>query len=347
MIRLTVAEAAVVRSVLAATPMLEKDRIRESSLSPRTYETARRRLFERRVVIERYVPNPVSFGVPRVMFRVYTGTGEECAELRRGWARGEGCGVLWSSDSFSLSVSFEPDLAPGNENPPPSRPRLCGGRTTEIAVDLRASPVPVYFDFGGEWTQIIGSHGTPGYPHGLPSGPDDRGEQANSQPSSVWRAAQRLVRGSEGDAIYRGQGFHLGSLFRDGQGSRAIQAGLVERRGFLNLVSQPEVGVWRLQEVVFVLGRPKTQNSAENLYQRLVAERLVRPFLYVADRRAVLLAALSPVPSRQPSETRGSNLTLLREHLSEIGIHRVRVEQLQIEVDHRYSDLVNARLAQK
>src|SRR5580658_4955045 len=106
MVGLTSAECTVVGSILAAMPRLERDRIRESGLSPRTYETARRRLFERGVVLERYVPNPCEFGVPWVTIRLYSGSEDSVVRAHRDSAQAPGCAVLWTSESFALSVSF-------------------------------------------------------------------------------------------------------------------------------------------------------------------------------------------------------------------------------------------------
>jgi hypothetical protein len=340
---LTSAEARVIASLLAADAIPERDRIRASGLSPRTYETARRRIFAAGWVYERFVPDPIAWGRPTLHFeltRPEPGTEAEAAE--RLGASGSAFHV-WRGPGLVFSASFCPET-PGDE--PPVRSRLSAARDAswQMDVDLRLPSVPIFFDLEGAWSRVLGVAPRV-YPRPLPTWSGSRPPDQGRPPAALLREVELLIRRPFAPGGGASSGRHLGSWIGFGGGRRALATGLVQRRCFLDLTRISEFDGWRLQSLGFLFGNLRTGEHPETLFRELLSDAGMTPFLFATDGKSVLIGALSPAPrsARTPPRTRISEIFARR--LETWTLASAPATSMTTRVDHRYDRLLPASSA--
>jgi hypothetical protein len=341
---LTPAEVSVISSLLAAEPANQRDRILASGLSPRTYEVARRRVFDAGWIHERFVPDPLAWGFSTLQLLLeQPRPGTEDASVTRLLAA-PGVFLIWQGAGVVFSASFhKADSETGLGGP--SSSSAGSDAIWRLSLDLKGPSVPVYFDFEGAWSRVVGAAGPRIYPRPLPRWSGGGAAEEELPTPRLRRDAEALIRRPFAQRGGPLNGKHLGSIVGLGAGRGALASGLVERRCFPDLGRLPGYQGWSLRSVGFQWGKVKAGHGPEALYQELLQEGGMTPFLFATDRRSVLIGALSPAPQ----------LTLARDHrrISEILVSRLEssrfvsapVSSLSSPVNHRYDRLLPARLA--
>jgi hypothetical protein len=330
---LTAAEARVISSLLAADARPERERIRSSALSPRTYETARRRVFDAGWVSERFVPDPLAWGFRSLRFDlVQPAPGQESFVSRR-LAAAPGAFHLWQGDGLVFAASL---LRPGS-----SAQAVTSSRPDwRLEVDLRQPSVPIYFDFEGAWSRVVGAAGPRVYPRPLPHWPGGESSSGGRPPDHMAREAESLIRRPFGGTARSSAGGHLGSILGFGGPRGALSSGLVQRRCFLDLAKLPGLGGWQLRSLSFVTGGLRAGTMPVTLHHELLFDGGMTPFLFATDGTSVLIGALSPAPrsDKVPPRTRISEI--LAKRLEPWVLVGAPVASLSTPVDHRYDQIL-------
>lgn len=332
---LTPAEAVVIRSLLADEPVPHRERIRRAELPPRTYEVARQRILLAGWVLERYVPDPVRFGLPFARFTLAHPYAEQFRAVSQRWREGPGTAFVWEGPDLLFRVQFEPGPTTSPRSPSPSTEPGCS-RSYSLSIDLRRPTLPAYFDFEGAWSRLMDTAGTYRYPRPLLGSED--GATGLSAPDRTVAAA--LVTRPFLPAGERGAGEGTSGVFTRRRQRRLLGDGVVEHRMFLDVTQVPAYQQRRASNVVLVHGELLEGRRPEGLFRALVSECQVTPFLYATDGRDVLLAALAPAPGAARAGLRGGVLATVRASLRAIEVVRTPVETLSTPVNHRYDRLV-------
>lgn len=335
---LTPAETAVIASVLGGAPVSDRERMRRSGLPSRTYEAAHRRAQQQGWLVERYVPNPVLFGRPRMTLAVArpaAGTMDDCAAW---WTSLREAALIWRGAQSLFGIFFDgdsPTVTPIRRDLD-SRGRYAS--TFLLEVDLSMPQVPVYFDFEAAWARVCNQHGTQAYPRALPTRAP-RGPLTSPNVPPRWRSMiQQIVRyplAASAPGSAQGPFYRLG---RRGVIRRALGTGWIDQRAFLDPTRMPCVGSWRLEQVAYLCGRLLPGVPPESLLVDLVDRLEVCPFLFASDGRQVLVGTLSPAPPRVEKD-RGRRPSLragLRSSLDSVEVVREPVADLTAPTNHCY-----------
>ncbi|MCI4317432.1 MAG: hypothetical protein L3J96_02745, partial [Thermoplasmata archaeon] len=329
---LTPAESRVISTLLAADAIPERERIRASGLSPRTYETARRRIFAAGWVYERFVPDPLAWGLPYLRLDVLRPGPVEEGSVSDRLAASPGAFHVWRGAGLVFAASFVG--APG-----PHKPTISAGAAWRLDVDLREPSVPIFFDFEGAWSRVVGAAPRV-YPRPVPSW-SGAGKSGEGRPSApVRREAEALIRRPFAGRGGARAGRHLGSWVGFGGGRRAMSVGLVQRRCFLDLARLPGFNGWHLQSLAFLKGDTRPGEGAETLYHELLADGGMTPFLFATDRRSVLIGALSPAPPTTAARPRARLSEILARRLASRTLVTMQVSSLVTPVDHWYDRIL-------
>jgi hypothetical protein len=336
---MTSAEARVIASLLAADAIPERDRIRASGLSPRTYETARRRVFDAGWVYERFVPDPLAWGLTSLRFDlVQPERGQEGSVSER-LAASPGTFHIWQGDGLVLAASLLD--AEKTEARTKARERVTDpDRSWQLVADLRQPTVPIYFDFEGAWSRVVGAAGPRIYPRPLPHWTGGESSSGERPSDHVRREAEALIRRPFHGAPRSSSGRHLGSILGFGGPRGPLSTGLVQRRCFLDLTKLPAVDGWQLRSLSFVTGTLRTSLSPATLHHALLYEGGMTPFLSAEGQSKVLIGALSPAPRSTLARTRTRISEILTKELESWTMVGTPVSSLSTPVDHRYDRLL-------
>lgn len=334
---LTEGEAVVIRSLLAAQPITEKERIQRAGLPSRTFEDIRQRAYSEGWVYDRYVPNPSFFGWNKVSFALAQPFAEKLREVTDRWKNDPRSVLLWRWPETLFGVFFHGPDAEG------ARPRWLGSPSDyrsefNITSETEAAGIPVYFDLEASWSRLTGQNGSLAYPHSLPS------ELLSRASAGVSREEMQVVSDllTRPMKAYTGNGASRASHhFLPRSHRRALSGGIVERRVFIDLARIPACRSGRIESIAFVKGELRDGAKPEQLFRRLVSMQ-VTPFLFAAEQPKVLFGTLAPapVPTEKPGP-RPAVLSNMREFLDRIEITRESVGSLSVDVDHRYDRLLS------
>jgi hypothetical protein len=338
---LTRAEAVVIQSLLASESGTDREHIRRSGLPPRTFEVARKRVLDAGWVNERYVPNPILLGRPLLSVVIAHPYAEHFRDVVRRWVQTDGNVLLWRGGTSVLGVFIRSPLKPSLKQATELGKPETFSRIRAFEIDARNSDLPVYFDFEGAWSRVVGEPGPVGYPHSLPEGKSPTSRVTEASPSEL-RLMESVARSTFG-ADHEGA---RGRIVRDKPGRdeilRALDNQLITRRAFLGLESLPGYRSWELRQVAFLTGHLRPAAEGRVVLQSLNSQVGLTPFLFVRDGADVLCALLSPTPESQEGASRSGKASVvgtLRTFLSEIHVTREPVDELAALVDHRYDRL--------
>lgn len=336
----TRAESLVIGSLLGSNLATVRQQIRQSGLAPRTFEVARRRIFEAGWLSDRFLPDPRILGYNMAIFAVARPYAEHLEEIVQAWKDSPACVLLWRMPETLLGVFF------GHAERESSEPIVDLGdprsfsQLFRLRSNLDNATVPVFFDYEGAWSKVAGIERSGLYPRSLPFAEETSvGKQETVSrireigtavglpflPVSVAGAPQSASPRSERKVV-----------------AKVLSRGWVERRVFLNLQSIPHVGEWKLESVVLAHGRFREGGDPLLLFRDLVGRCRVTPFLYASDDRGALFGALSPAPVPRERPVASGRLSVsgtVRSHLEEIEVHREPVARLTPILDHRYGRL--------
>jgi hypothetical protein len=313
----------VLRSLLATAPGRELDRIQVSGVPRRTYQEIRRRAFSEGWVQEYYVPDGPHFGLPYVTFALVHPFLERMDDDRRRWMENRSLALLWTSPEILFGVFLSP------------RPPILEGSYRQrfvLTVDARGPTVPAYFDFEGSWARWTRLGGTLAYPQPLPGTSRTVSQRESPRVKTRDLAAAReldlrSMPPTDGVRVLRGEP-SLPARMR-----RVVRAGHLQYRVFPNLDRLPPFDGRSLQRIALVHGQLLPDQRPEGLFQALVHDAGVSPFLYVTDGRTVLLGALS---SEDVGIERLPVLETLRRYLDGIEVTREDLRTLSAPILHQY-----------
>ncbi len=344
---LTEAETRVIAVLLAARPDRERERLKLVRMPRSTYHAVRRRAYEEGWLRDRYVPHPVPLGLPVVTFLLVRPYADRFEDLVGTLAADPGAVVVWTGTQTTLSVMFHGS---------PAAPRKLVDRiisaklaTPPTTVTVRADgpSMPVYFDFEGLWSHLVGLSGTLAYPHGLGGGApaaeeDGAGTSPALSPHQRWAISELLRRPfASGD----GRESHLvGPFGLPFSQRRVLQRGWIVHRTILDPTRLPPYGGRAADQVVFLTGTPRAGARPELLFSTLTRESQVFPFLFVVGADRWMLGALGGTTA-PPPEALGARrpvLPTLQEYLEGIEIVQEPSAGFSARIDHRYDRLLPA-----
>lgn len=345
---LTPAEGAVIRSLLAARPVSEKERMQESQLAPRTYHAARQRVLEEGWVLDRYLPDLSRLGFPLVTFAIGQPYEERAREVQERWSDDPSSVLLWSGPETLFGVfvgrSAEWKGPGGTGFGAESGLR----RGLSLTADSRQFGIPVYFDFEASWNRLLGSSAARAYPHPwFSQTPSDDEESLETHggpalsPGALLSVEALLRRPFEAEVSGKSLS-RAGPFYAPRSQQRALEAGWVERRLFLDPLRVPSVQGQQIQRVVLIQGHLREDRRPQGLLHQLLEDCRVTPFLLATDWKSVLLGALSPFPAAPGTSTpsdRSSVSYVLQSYLQSIEVFREPVTSLASQVNHRYDRL--------
>jgi hypothetical protein len=334
------AEAKIVQQVLAVQVGSERDRIDASRIPRSSYQLIRRKLFTEKWVVPRYLPNPRVLDIRKVIFRIARPYAEEVERRTRAWISDPSTVFAWRGSGNLFGVFF--DLSPrasSRDDAPPSGGNLGPGGWA-LEVELERVPVPVYFDFEGAWSQYAGLPGTISYPQSLRS---THASGTGSAPEVLTENRARLLRDLLELSTQRETDLmRLHPYFLSRSLRYLVRAGYAGYRTFLDPHSIPPCDGRRVSGVALVHGTLKPGAAPEAVFQALVRNCRVFPFLFAANQQELLFASLVQTPPPSGSNLRGREnvLSTLESMMERVEVLREPVDSLEILVNHRYGDLI-------
>lgn len=317
------------------------------SMAQRTRYNVKSRLYERRILEDRYVPDPAALGRGLVVLaaaetfadraKVAAGNWETLPELVH-LIVAEG----WQLGAFLLNSTGDVEGLRNALNPTASLRSLY-----LVACNVRQRSLPVYFDYEGAWAQALGVPGLRAYPRSLPSS-----SYTESGPSAPLNAKDRATLGA---LLQRPFGPSPGGdgaswLRRAAVGAREhrlLADGLVEFRSFLN---PAECGRWVREfpsEMVCVAGRLVDRTVPEALFSELVGSGVL-PFLFGVDAERAVFAYLTGgeagAARREPPAAPGDGPEP-PSRLIDVVVLRSQLDRTSTPVNQRFDRLDTARRA--
>jgi hypothetical protein len=338
---LTAAEARVIAGLLGSAAATERERLRRIAVPRSTYHAARRRAYAEGWVRDRYVPQPERLGKSTALIVAARPFAERTEELIARWAAVPTCVYLVGSSELLLGVWVEASEVAAKSR---TNDLLRGEGASwhqEIAADLNAASVPVYFDYEGLWAHLSGVEGTVAYPRGLGGSPAPESPVALSS-HQAW-AARELLRRPFGAGVDGAGGHLVGPLGLPFSQQRMLAQGTIAHRVFLDPARLPPFQGHAADQVVLVTGTWKPGIRPEALFRALTQQCRVFPFLYVVGTGRALIGALGRSgPPGPTSEARRPVLATLQESLQGIEIQQAAASLARTVVDHRYDRLAPA-----
>lgn len=330
-------EAQAVRSLLASQPMTERERIESSGIPSRSFERAKHKALLKGWMLDRYIPNPCLIGTPIVSFVMAQPFAEETLTFCERWKETSSTVILWKWPErlFAVFVTQDPPREVFGLADPEYQSRLL----FQVEADARLGQVPVYFDFEGSWSSLLGAKGPLSYPHPLP-GATPEGGTGSLLPSRDLRRVAGLLERPLGDPT-GGGGPRSSPFFLARAERRLVVEGVLERRFLLNPCEIPAVEGHEVESLVFIHGEVKDGATPERLFRQLLGIG-VTPFLFATDAHYVVMGAISSVPAvdHRGGGTR-SVLGTIEGSLRGIRIERLPLKHMSGLVNHRYGGMIH------
>ncbi len=274
---MTTAEARFLLSALAYPGGPENPRRELSGLARSTYHSVRARVDTQGWIQESFVPDPAALGYHRVTFLLGRVFAERRAETSRRLSETPGVVSLWLLPQTIFAVAFhkgEEDegrfLARAKEGSPFSQ-------LNTLSCGIRHDQLPVYFDYEGLWSHLIGNESLISYPTAV-SHREERGEVSVRDRFTM-------------EETVRTGSFRRGMLGLPRRGRGVVSRQLVGPRVFLRPWRLPVYQGRAIDQFVFVTGL-LTRGTSFDLLSALTAEARAYPFLFATDGTRVLLGAM-------------------------------------------------------
>ncbi|MGC2034980.1 MAG: hypothetical protein WA761_06005, partial [Thermoplasmata archaeon] len=206
-------------------------------------------------------------------------------------------------------------------------------------ADLSTPSVPVFFDYSGLWSRVAGYALPAGYPR--PFNPTLRPSGHPPSLSRTSRSIQDLVARpftpeSNGPFSHRTAPASLPRSER-----KLLENKLVAWKVILDLPRARDFEGGGVDQIIYLSGQLRTDESAPELFRALVSQCAVYPFLFVTDgSRVLLLMARRKEHQDQPREVRTGLMAVLVPKLREIDVIRESLTTIGIIVNHRYDRLL-------
>lgn len=340
---LTDAEARVVGALLGSTLLTERARLHRAGVPRSTYHAARRRAYAEGWLRDRYVPNPVEFGLTHATFVLSRPFAERLGGYLQEQARDGSVVFLASSAQLAFAIAFHRSPADASRTAAAVTEQGFAGAAFSIIADLRGPSVPVYFDYEGLFAHLGEVEGAEGYPQGLGGAPSTRelSPEEYAARRSSWGATElshRPFPNSDGER----PAHRVGPVGLPWGQRRLLNQGWFSHRVLLDPTQLPAFRGRSAPMQVFVTGTLQSGARPEELFASLTQRARVFPFLFAVGSGRVLIGALgqgAPTESAPLMGSRPSVMGVVRERLEGIEILQEPVQQLRTQVDHRYDRL--------
>jgi hypothetical protein len=343
---LSESEALLVQDLLAG-PRLDREPGRTVDALPRrTRQSVLQRIFLREWVKIRVVPHPVAANKPFVSFALARPFADTVRKSAIEWSSIPEAVVVWEAPDLIFGVFFSSSGESRSRSFRSLIASIKSPRELYIELDARKDIVPVYFDFEAAWRKIADLPGVVTYPHPLPGTSLPSRPRLTARQNSESALAQLVA-----SPFLQAGGSGLHSEFRSlPSGSRSrtlLRKGYAEVRRFLD---PTQICRWVTnfpRGIVFIYGHLQDGASPPRLFQKLIEEARISPFLYVTDNAHVLIGVLADekhppepgAPDALKDYSRPGVLSILSSGLFSITIARESLSSLITRVDHRYDRL--------
>ncbi|MHB1435698.1 MAG: hypothetical protein ACYCW9_06290 [Thermoplasmata archaeon] len=339
---LTEQEVRVVGRLLEDSPEGERTRLRRWELPRSTYHHIRKRAYAEGWVYDRFIPDPRLVGLPWVSFLLVRPFADWRGLLVDALNRDPRCVHLVVGPNLVFSIHWE---ARGEA----ARRRwamiqkagwVAGG--TQLTVEATPGSVPVYFDYEGLWSHLADRPGTSDYPRGLAGRAPAPGVAAPGPMTSHQKWAVRYLLDRAAAASARpDSGRPVGPFGLPGSVRRLLEQGWVSRRSILAPSSMPPYRGRTASRTHFVVGTPRPGARPEELFQRLVGECRVYPFLFAVGPDRWLIGAVGgPRDGTPPPTPRRPVLPTIGSACQGIEIFETDGPGFVPQIDHRYDRLL-------
>lgn len=329
-------EAQVLSELFESPTGTEADMIRRSGLPQSTYLAAKRRLYERGIVSDRYIPNPLLFGLHSATFLVANPFAESARAVGNWLKEHSATAVAWSGRSALFAVLLHRTRTDALRHVEALAERT-GRRLSYVEADLELPTVPCYFDFEGTWKSLMGKGGLVRYPRALGGGlPWGLGTHSNAAEGEALKSLVRRPWSREES----GRPAHLmGPHTLPRSEMKLVQRGLVRWRVLPSFSTFPNQSNANVTDVVLVLGMFRKNCAPAELFSELTNYCCTFPFLYVTDGRKVLIGGLGTGQRNASPRAVQSIPETLERFLEEIEVFREPTMSIEMLVDHRYDRL--------
>jgi hypothetical protein len=344
---LTESEAYVIQTLIGAAPVTERALIQQCRLPRSTFQYARRRLYARGWLHDRYVPHPHVTGVRSVSAELlWPFAARRGSDLQRLQSDPHTV-VAWSSPNIIFYVRMTAEGAPAAD----SLVSNAQERSLQITCPATAEGIPAYFDAAGPLAVLFGLARPRSYPLRIREIEVASGDEREERPVSPdrIRAATNLVLTSE-----RRRDFHLVGrsvppfpLGLPRNQAQLVADGLVQWRVFPDLGRLPSFRGRTLHDFVFVHGTMIRKVSGTRLLEEIVSDCGAYPYLAMVDGEGtgdVLLVFLAVGHGTEPSRSLGRKISVqafFEDRLRSITIVRESMKWLRPVIDHRYEGLMS------
>ncbi len=338
---LTEAEARVVGALLGSALVTERARLKRAGVPRSTYHAARRRAYDEGWLRDRYVPNPVEFGLPFGSFSLARPFAERLGAFLASSERDPSVVFQASSPQLAVTIGFHPSETAARSAVDAMTSGGLAGWSSSVVADLRGPAVPVYFDYEGPFDHLGEVVGAEGYPQGLGGTPAEGapGPEVFAVRRKSWGATS-LVRRPFGTGADERPAHRVGPVSLPWGQRRLLNQGWFAHRVLLDPALLPPFRGRSAPVVVFLSGTLRSGGRPEELFAALTREAQVFPFLFATGDGRVILGALGQAPG--PAEVppgRASVMGVLRQRVEGIEILQESGQLLRAQIDHRYDRL--------
>lgn len=339
---LTASEIIVIGDLLAqpSDPAALAPRYR--GLPRRTYQVAKKRVYQLGMVFDRFIPSPPSVGIKGVTLAIGYPYAEHFESVLKTWREASECMILWCTRESIFGVFFNRQELRIGDHDLDANPSHYFRQLTTLQAEPNSEGIPVFFDYEGEWAQACGS-APAAYPRPLlPKGMEGRGGALlhSDKPTrtiedaaiaDIYRSYLEVRPGSVG--AFRTRAPHRSALARR----------LLTHRVFLDPTALPPFNGWSPENVMFIRARLLNKMSPSALLEELVRSARITPFLYATDGPSIMMGGLGPRPIGVETDNGGRIrppvLETLRHHLASIEVHRQSISEINVLRNHEYARL--------
>ncbi|MCI4349131.1 MAG: hypothetical protein L3J93_02790 [Thermoplasmata archaeon] len=346
---LTDAEAKTIAVLLGSAASPERVRLQRCGLPRSTYHAARRRAYTEGWLRDRYVPEPERFGLRWATFLVARPFADRVEELSRRWSAHEGTTLLLVSPRAVIGVFLARTESAAREMARGSGWGELASSSTSLVADLQGPSVPVYFDFEGLWSHLAGIEGTVTYPMGLGGSAPAENDVPLPSEHQKWAAGELAYR-PFADSSPAALGRLVGPLGLPFSQQRLVALGWVNHRVFLDPSRLSAYRGNAADLYVFISGSLLPGIRPEVVFQTLVRECEVFPFLYVVGDGRLLIGAMGASRPPRPGARAGPARTqpvmpTLQKSITGIELLQEPASGFAVAVDHRYDRVAPRRSA--
>jgi len=339
---LTDQEARVIGLLLEDSPEGDRARLRRWRIARSTYHHIRRRATMDAWIGERYIPDPRTVGRPWLSVLLTRPFADRHTALVGDLARdpaivhlavtpGMLFAVAWDSEKEAAQRRWESLKLEG---------RISGG--LQLTAQASEPTVPVYFDFEGMWCHMADLPGPAGYPRAVPTGRFASGDEPFPRLTNHQRWAMRyLLERSSPAAGHPATAPRTSAWGLPSSARKMLELGWVSHRTLLAPLRIPPFQSRQTSRLYFVVGRPRPGRRPEELFQELVQDCRVYPFLWVVgDERWLIGAAGGPSGSERPVSRGRPVLPTIGESVTAIEIFEMEGASMTTPIDHCYDRLL-------